>query len=136
MMIYSDCQLGLLAQVMRKENDLSGSWGIPSFLARASKNRVLFTLPNDRLCQPQATCSDSHDLDKTLANHSERRCSRPRPVTRLQATGQPKYLERGRRVMRGGSKAHAWLRRNKGQTRFVLCCTGKAIAFTKGTKSY
>lgn len=32
-------------------------------------------------------------------------CSRPRPVNRLQATGQPKSCNSRRRVMRGGSKA-------------------------------
>lgn len=50
--------------------------------------------------------------------------SRPRPVNRLQATGEP------RRVMRGGSKGYtSWLRRTK--TDPTCFTTGKAVAFTK-----
>lgn len=60
--------------------------------------------------------------------------SSPRPVNRLQATGEPKYCESRRRVMRGGSKAKAWLQRTE-QTRTCSKSQGKLSLSPKNSGS-
>lgn len=56
--------------------------------------------------------------------------SRPSPVNRLQATGEPKYRESGRRVMLGGSISECLAPKNRTDP-YLWATTGKALAFTK-----
>jgi len=92
----------------------------PQFPARASSNRVLFTLHRigSVNCEQRLAIATTRTTRNGISRNGW--SSRPRPVNRLQATSQP------RRVMRGGVKGVSLAPNNEGQTR-----AGKAIAFTK-----
>jgi hypothetical protein len=114
-MFYSDCQLGLLARVEEKVV-FPGSRGFPSISkARASSNRVLFTLPSDsadrKLGQPAANQQEPRSRTQCLARGCERlervRGWRSRPfqvwsirVTTMQNPGAKKAIPNTEQALR------------------------------------